>query len=127
MDLLFPTERRKLQRSKSRDQEVSLERDRVLGKEGAPGPKTAEDQDRDQRKGQSGHDQEKGRRGHVQGTEREVAVDPGRGKDQGHGIISIRKANTEGGAETEMRGIARRRSPGTTTRKRWGTRVGIRV
>jgi len=127
MDLQFPTERKKLLRSRSRDQEVNLERDRALGKEDAPGPKTAEDQDRDQGKGQNGHDQEKGRRGHVQGTEGEVAVDPGRGEDQGHGTINTRRASMEGEAETEMRGIARRRSPGTTTRKRWGTRVGIRV
>jgi len=93
MNLQLPTERRKLQRSKSRDQEVNLERDLVLGKEDAPGPKTAEDQDRDQGKGQNGHDQEKGRRGHVQGTEGEAAVDPGIGEDQGHGTISIRRAS----------------------------------
>lgn len=126
MNLQLPTERRKLQRSKSRDQEVNLERDLVLGKEDAPGPKTAEDQDRDQGKGQNGHDQEKGRRGHVQGTEGEAAVDPGIGEDQGHGTISIRRASMEEGAEIEMRGIAKRRSLGTTIRKRWGMRVGIR-
>lgn len=109
MDLQYQTGRTKWQRSKSRDQEANLERNRVPGREGDLGPETAEGQGHDQGKSQNGRDLEKGRRGHALGIEGEVAVDPGTGEDQGHGTTNIRRASTEGGAETEMRGRVRRR------------------
>jgi len=119
-------EKRKFQRSKSRDQEANLGRNRVPRKEDVPAPETVEGQDLDQEKSQNGHDQGKGRGGHVQGIEGEVAVDLGTGEDQGQGTTNIRRVSMAGGAETEMRGRARRRSLGITTKKRWGMRVGIR-